>query len=73
MKSALAVAALATAVRAYDNGVGRFPPLGWSSWCTDDITCGILDYCNEQEVKQIADTLVSTGMRELGYSLLLLE
>jgi hypothetical protein len=23
---------------------------GWNTWCTDD-ACGLLDYCNEQEVR----------------------
>ncbi len=61
-------------VHAYDNGVGKKPPLGWASWCTDDITCGILDYCNETEVQQIADEIATNGMKDMGmYKFLLTE
>ncbi len=36
-------------VSAYDNGVAATPPMGWSTWCTNDI-CGIPDRCSEPEV-----------------------
>jgi hypothetical protein len=40
--------------------------MGWTTWCTDDL-CGLIDFCNEAEVHSIADAMVSTGMRDLGY------
>jgi alpha-galactosidase len=44
-----------------DNGLARTPPMGWNSWNffhdkIDDIT-----------VRQIADAIVATGMRDAGY------
>jgi alpha-galactosidase len=55
----LAAAALLTSASAYPNAnpLGALPPRGWATWCTDDITCGLLDYCNEQEIQQVADAL----------------
>ncbi len=36
-------------------------------------TCaGLLDFCNETEIKSIADSMVSTGMKDLGYDLVFL-
>lgn len=32
--------------------------------CTDDL-CGLLDFCNEEEIHEIADALVSSGMQAL--------
>ncbi len=54
-------------VFSYNNGVGKKPPVGWASWCTDDITCGILDYCNQTEVQQIALEIATNGMKDIGY------
>lgn len=50
-----------------DNGVGRTPALGWSSWnyFEGDI--------NQTVIIEIADALVSTGLREAGYSYLNLD
>ena len=33
------VLALLASAAAYDNGLGVLPPMGWNTWCTDDI-CG---------------------------------
>jgi hypothetical protein len=69
---------LLTTAAAYDNGASiggvslALPPRGWTTWCTDDV-CGLLDFCNEAEVKSIADAMVAQGMRRLNYSLILLE
>ncbi len=43
------------------------PPMGWNSWNTfrTDI--------NEQLIKEIADMLVSSGMRDAGYTYLVLD
>src|SRR5664280_1717722 len=37
------------------------PPMGWNSW--NRFGCNI----NEKLIKEIADTLVSSGMKETGY------
>lgn len=68
--AAAAAALLLPRAAAYDNGVtwAAKPPMGWASWCTDDV-CGLLDFCNEAEFLGVADALVSTGMRDLGYKL----
>lgn len=45
-----------------DNGLGRTPPMGWNSW--NYFTCNI----NEGIVRSIADAIVSTGLKDLGYT-----
>ncbi|CAL4942566.1 unnamed protein product [Urochloa decumbens] len=47
--------------RAFENGLGRTPQMGWNSW--NHFGCGI----NEDLIKQTADALVNTGMAKLGY------
>jgi len=60
-------------VKAYDNGkLGSTPPMGWSTWCTNDL-CGMRDVCTEREVKKRADALVSQGMVQLGYNFIFLD
>lgn len=59
-------------VLAYDNGLAATPPMGWSTWCTNDI-CGLRDKCTEWEVRRRADALVDQGMSELGYQWMLLD
>jgi alpha-galactosidase len=57
----------AISATAINNGVARTPPLGWSTWETcGDEGCKH-DYCNEHEVLQVADVLVSSGLRDLGW------
>jgi alpha-galactosidase len=69
---ALLLAAAAPAA-AYDNGSPwPLPPLGWNTWCTDDY-CGLLDLCFEQEVHDMADAMVSSGMVAAGYRLVELD
>ena len=41
--------------------------MGWNTWCTDDL-CGLIDHCTETEVKSVADALVSSGLKDLGYT-----
>ena len=55
------VALRATVAQALNNGVARTPPMGWNSWNT--FGCNI----NEALIRQQADALVSSGMRDLGY------
>ena len=53
-----ALALLLGGAAAYPNGapLGALPPRGWATWCTDDF-CGLLDFCNEVEIQQVADAL----------------
>lgn len=44
------------------NGLAATPPMGWNSW--NQVGCDGLD---EQVVRDAADTLVATGMRDAGY------
>ena len=50
-----------------DNGLGRTPAMGWNSWNLYE--CKI----NETIVKNIADSLVSTGLRVLGYKYVVID
>lgn len=69
---AVALSCLLTAF-SYDNGqLGASPPMGWSTWCTNDL-CGLRDICTEREVKKRADALVSQGMVNFGYNFIFLD
>jgi alpha-galactosidase len=67
--SAVAVLASLPAfqVSALDNGLAKTPPMGWNSW---NIFAGNI---NETQIKQIADTMVSSGMKDAGYIYLNLD
>lgn len=45
-----------------DNGLGLTPPMGWNAW--NQYKCTI----NENIVKQTADSIVSSGLKDLGYT-----
>ena len=70
---AMLLAAAATVVlrapdaHALDNGTGRVPPMGWNTWNT--FGCNI----SESLIKQTADALVSSGMRDLGYKYVVVD
>ena len=53
--------------QALDNGLGQTPPMGWNPW--NHFSC----YINETIVKDAADTLVSTGLRDLGYNYVVID
>merc|ERR1712228_495910 len=38
---------------------------GWNTWCTDE-TCGY-DVCNSDEIKEIAQAMLTNGMYDVGY------
>jgi alpha-galactosidase len=57
----------APAAQALDNGVGRTPPMGWNSWNT--FFCNI----NESLIRGMADSIVSTGMRDAGYQYVVVD
>jgi len=52
---------------AWNNGLAKTPPMGWNSW---NIFHGDI---NENQIKQIADAMVSSGMRDAGYVYLNLD
>ncbi|MFI9577517.1 cellulose binding domain-containing protein [Microbispora rosea] len=52
---------------ALENGVARTPPMGWNSWNT--FGCNI----NETLIKQMADTIVGSGLRDLGYTYVVVD
>jgi len=49
-------------VIAWNNGQALTPPMGWNSW--NRFACGGI---NEQVVRDVADAIVNTGMRDAGY------
>ncbi len=52
---------------AWDNGLAKTPPMGWNSW---NVFHGNI---NEKQIKEIADAMVSTGMKDAGYVYLNLD
>ena len=50
----------------YENELARTPPMGWNSW-----NCFHKDI-NEVRIRQIADVMVTSGMRDAGYEYLVL-
>ncbi len=58
---AAALAVLAPAAAAEDNGLAATPPMGWNDWYST--YCGV----NAQLVEQTAQAMVSNGMKAAGY------
>ena len=58
---AVVVLTAAAPARALDNGLARTPPMGWNSWNT--FGCDI----DEGLIRDTADALVDSGLRDLGY------
>ncbi|BCJ47897.1 alpha-galactosidase [Actinoplanes ianthinogenes] len=56
-----------SAAQALDNGVARTPPMGWNSWNT--FGCNI----SETLIRQMADAIVSSGMRDAGYQYVVVD
>ena len=50
----------------YNNGVQPAPIMGWNTWCTEEL-CET-DICNEQEIKEVAKALKTTGLYDAGYT-----
>ena len=59
-------AASAQLIGAINNGLGRLPPMGWNTWCVGG-HCGT-DICTEEEIKSVAESLISTGLQAAGYT-----
>ena len=64
--AAAAAALLLPRARALDNGF-RAPALGWSSWY------GFTSNINEVLLRDIADGLVASGLRDAGFRLLAID
>jgi alpha-galactosidase len=58
---ALLVLRAAPPAQALENGLARTPPMGWNDW--NAFGCNV----TEQLVKQTADYLVSSGLKDAGY------
>jgi len=52
---------------ALDNGLAQTPPMGWNSW--NKFGCNV----DEKLIKEIADALVSAGMKDAGYHYLVID
>ena len=65
--SGTAFVAAAAPAQALENGVGRTPPMGWNSWNT--FGCSI----NETLIRQMADAIVTSGLRDLGYQYVVVD
>jgi alpha-galactosidase len=50
-----------------DNGLARTPPMGWNSWNT------FHDKFDDATVRQMADAMVSSGMRDAGYTYIVVD
>src|SRR3954449_11875505 len=73
MKKHLSIASLLlfafcfTTVQAHDNGLAKTPPMGWNSW--NKFGCNV----SEKLIKEMADAMVSSGMRDAGYVYLTID
>lgn len=63
----LAVLVPAGHLQALDNGLAKTPPMGWNSW--NKFGCNV----SENLIKEVADSLVSSGMRDAGYQYLVID
>ena len=54
-------------VNALENGLARTPPMGWNSW--NKFACDV----NETLIKEMADAMVNTGMRDAGYRYIIID
>lgn len=72
MKKPLVIAALlfvfsVANVYALDKGLAKTPPMGWNSW--NKFGCNV----SEKLIKEMADTMVASGMRDAGYVYLVID
>lgn len=52
---------------ALDNGLAKTPPMGWNSW--NKFGCNV----SEDLIRQAADALVSSGMKDAGYQFIVID
>jgi alpha-galactosidase len=50
-----------------DNRLARTPPMGWNSW--NKFACDV----NEQLIREMADAMVTSGMKDAGYVYLVID
>ena len=62
-----AVAGSERPAAALDNGVARTPPMGWDDW--NSFGCNV----SETLVRQMADTIVASGMAAAGYRYVIVD
>ncbi|MET8140483.1 ricin-type beta-trefoil lectin domain protein [Sphaerisporangium sp. NPDC005288] len=67
LASGAAAVTAAAPAQALENGVARTPPMGWNSWNT--FGCNI----SESLIKQMADAIVNSGLRDLGYQYVVVD
>jgi len=65
--AALGLLAGAGSLQALDNGLARTPPMGWNSW--NKFACNV----SEDLIKQAADAMVSSGMKDAGYQYVVID
>ncbi len=53
--------------KALNNGLALTPPMGWNSW--NKFGCKV----NEQVIRETADAMVSSGMRDAGYQYIVID
>jgi alpha-galactosidase len=58
---------IAAPLCALDNGLAKTPPLGWNSW--NKFGCNV----NEKLIREIADSMVSGGLKDAGYEYLVID
>ena len=56
-----------TDVHALENGLAKTPPMGWNSW--NKFACNV----SEKLIKEMADAMVTSGMRDAGYVYLVID
>lgn len=52
---------------ALNNGLAKTPPMGWNSW--NKFGCDV----SEKLIKEMADALVSSGMKDAGYDYIVID
>ena len=63
----LILAVMSSNIFALDNGLALTPPMGWNSW--NKFECNV----SESLIKEMADALVSSGMRDAGYQYIVID
>jgi len=67
LSTVVSVVSTTYSAQGLENGVARTPPMGWNTWNT--FGCNI----NETLIRQTADALVNSGMRDLGYKYVVVD
>ena len=67
LPSTLAAQSTQALVNKAPNGLALTPPMGWNSW--NKFACDV----NEQTVRDTADAMVSSGMRDAGYQYVVID